>query len=33
MSLDNSPNSLTEDRSNQNVGIENQGTTFHAGIT
>jgi hypothetical protein len=30
MSFENTPNTLTEDRANQNVGIENQGTTVHA---
>jgi hypothetical protein len=32
MSLDNSANPLTEDRSNQNVGIDDKGTTFHANL-
>src|SRR5580765_3420392 len=30
MSFENTPNTLTQDRANQNVGIENQGTTLHA---
>jgi hypothetical protein len=30
MSFENTTNPLTEDSSNQNVGVENQGTTLHA---
>jgi hypothetical protein len=32
MSFENTTNPLSEDSANQNVGVENQGTTFHADL-